>query len=161
MSEIDRRINAAIGRLERLATKMPTAIDALLDERRKIDGWGSGGGVRVQHSAELTPTEAPVDRRLDIDRRIANLFDELDAIRKIARNVEADCDRYIAVTTPVLEEPKPRCDGGIGRTGYLEWGDPGCVNIPESYRKQCSKCRKAEDRWLVAHGERRHIGNDV
>ena len=162
MSEIDRRINAAIGRLERLAVKIPAAIDALLDQRRKIDGWGTTGEVHVQHTAELTPTEAAVNQRQHIDRQIANLYDELDAIRCIARNIEHDCDRYLATNTPELDQqPKPRCDGGIGRTGYLEWGDPACTNIPEPYRKQCSRCRKAEDRWLVAHGERRHIGNDV
>ena len=163
MSELTRRINAVIGRLEHLTTKLPDAIDALLDQRRKIDGWSTGGPeVHVTHTTELTPTESPVAARQHIDALIRNLYEELDAIRLCARNLEHDCDRYINANTPIVDDgPKPRCDGGIGRTGYIEWGDPTCINIPEPYRKQCSKCRKAEDRYLVAHGERRHIGNDV
>jgi hypothetical protein len=162
VSDLTRRIDAIIGRLERLTTKLPAAVDALLDRRRKIDGWGNGGAdnTRITYQAELTPTESPVAQREHCDVLMRNLYEELDAIRLIAGNLERDCDFYLRADLPD-PGPKPRCDGGIGRTGYLEWGDPTCTNIPEPYRKQCSRCRKAEDRWLVAHGERRHIGEDV
>jgi hypothetical protein len=162
VSDLTRRLNAITGRAERLNPKMPAAVDALLDRRRKIDGWGNGSGdqVHVQHTSELTPVESPVAQREHIDALIRNLYEELAAADLILRNLEQDCDRYLKPTLPD-PGPKPRCDGGTGRTGYLEWGDPTCTNIPEPYRKQCSRCRKAEDRWLVAHGERRHIGEDV
>jgi len=159
-SDLSRRIDAIIGRLERLTTKIPAAVDALLDQRRRIDGWPDGSSdVHVQATAELTTVEAQVAQRQHIERQIVNLGEELDAVRLILLHVEKDCDRYLKSDTD-LDPPKPRCDGGQGRTGHLEWGNPLCTNIPEPYRKQCSACRKREDRWLVAHGERRHIGND-
>lgn len=162
MSEIDRRINAAIGRLERLAVKLPAAVDALLDQRRKIDGWPPGPGIHVSHTAELTPTESPVEARLHIDRLIANLYDELDAVRLTLRNVEHDCDRYLDTTRPILDEPpKPRCDGGTGYEGYLipategGWSNPDCHNIPDQGRKTCNHCRGAAASWkrrMVSNG---------
>lgn len=158
MSEIDRRINAAIGRLERLAVKLPAAVDALLDRRRKIDGWNGAGQVHVQQTAELTPTEASVDQRLHIDRLIANLYEEIDAIALTARNVEADCDRYLDAGRPIVDEPKPRCDGGAGYEGYLiptgegGWSNPECHNIPSEGRKTCDQCRGRASTWKRRNG---------
>lgn len=151
-----RTIDAIIGRLEHLTVKFPAAIDALCDQRRKIDGWPAGADnpTKVKTKAELTPTEAAYAHREHIDLLMTNMHDELNAVAKIVANLAQDCDRYIGHQL----EPAPRCDGGSTRLGAIEWGRPDCTNVPEAGRTMCSRCRKAEDRWLADHGYRRTIG---
>lgn len=146
---LHRTIDAIIGGLEKLNVNLPAARATLLadlavtGEPRAATTDGTGRGT-----SEHTPTEAAALNRDHLQRQLDNLTAELDACSRIVTNLNNDCTRIIGHRTDT-----PRCDGGVGRDGYLiprnqgGWSDPGCHNVPADGRKTCDACRQRADRW--------------
>lgn len=143
----DPALIAAARLIENLATKIQQARARIREQIDDIDGWtGNSDAPKVTHTAELTPVESAAAQRLRLQWTIDDLEAHCRAIARIAHNACVDADRIIGTRVEV-----PRCDGGIGREGYLEWGRPDCTNVPGPSRRQCDRCRQAEYRWRREH----------
>jgi hypothetical protein len=145
---IDRTIDSIIGQLEHLTSKLPAARTHLLAQlatagepaAHPTDTPGRGGG-------QSTSVEAAILTRAHLRNQLDGLNDELNAIALIAVNLRRDCDRIIGTRTVT-----PRCDGGVGRDGYLVpasdggWSNPGCWNVPDG-STTCDTCIAAAEAW--------------
>ena len=64
--------------------------------------------------------------------------------------------RYLALILRYnpLKDDHPRCTGGAGMDGALEWGDPLCGNVAAPDRKGlCYACDKRRQRTMTKRGE--------
>jgi len=98
----------------------------------------------------VTSVEAAALNRTNTDHTDNEQLDaELHAALQTLTNLTRDCRHIIGPhLTPT---PKPRCDGGTGRDGHLQWGRPDCTNIPDTGRKLCHACRQRMTRWRKQH----------
>jgi hypothetical protein len=112
--------------------------DGLAAHPTDNDGHARGG-----HSS---PVESTVMRRLPQHTTIRNHHDELDAACKILRNLERETRTILGNTGPA-----PRCTGGTGRDGNLDWGRPDCTELP-GRGSLCIACYHRERRWRNDHG---------
>lgn len=144
---ITRTIDAIIGGLERLTINLPAARATLLADLATTGEPRAATTDPGRGKSEHTPTEAAALTRDHITRHLDNLTAELDACAKIVTNLNADCTRIIGHRTDT-----PRCDGGVGRDGYLTWGRPDCTNVPGDGRRICDACRQREYRWRKSVG---------
>lgn len=146
---IDRVIDACIGQLEGLKVKLPAARRSLLAELHTVGEPGAASyDPPIRGHREHTPTEAGALTLDHLRTQLDGLSHELNAVALILRNLHADCDRIIGTRIT-----KPRCDGGVGREGYLipkedgGWSTPDCWAIPPEGAKTCDRCSSAATLW--------------
>jgi hypothetical protein len=145
----DRHLITAAQLVEALATKVPRTRALLLDRVHAVDGWPSGSDEpKVAHSASSAPTEAAGAKRLVLAHRLNDLATAKANLVTAVTELSRLCDRVLG---PELTVETPRCDGGAGREGAIEWGKPDCTNVPKS-RRICDRCRWAEYQWRKEHG---------
>lgn len=159
---IDRTIDSIIGQLEHLTVKLPAARTHLLAQLAVVgepaahptDSPGRGG-------SSSTKVEASVLARAWLQSQLDSLNAELNAIALIATNLRRDCDRIVGTRTAA-----PRCDGGVGRDGYLVpaseggWSNPGCWNVPGD-STTCDTCIAAAEAWQRREAEAKARAKDA
>jgi hypothetical protein len=145
----DRALVTASDLVEALARKVPETQALLLARLGAVDGWPGGSDEpKVAHSATSTPTEAAGAKRLAIQRKLDAVWHARAQLIETVTQLSRLCDRALG-PDQIIEVP--RCDGGAGREGAIEWGKPDCTNVPKG-RKICDRCRKAEQTWRREHG---------
>lgn len=118
-------------------------------ERHMADGLaahptdGDGSHSKGGHTS---PVETTVLKRLPQHTTIRDQLDELDAACKILRNLERETRTILGRTGP-----PPRCTGGVGRDGAIDWGRPDCTELP-GRGPLCIACYHRERRWRNDHG---------
>lgn len=148
--------DATVKLLERISHLLPAVNDHIHRELALCDGYPGGSDApKVRAASELTPVERVAEARLRLTRHRDQLTDDLATIASIAHNMITRAERTLGIRVPV-----PRCTGGFGREGHLEWGDPTCGNVPSNpestvagsaRREMCDKHRIAEGRWRQAN----------
>lgn len=144
---VDRRLLAAARLVENLAKAVPEVHRHVDEQLRLLDGFGSGSPeVVVSSSSELTSVERAADERLRLQSWEADIEAACTLIAVAAADALRNCERVLGMrVTP------PRCSGGMGRDGHLEWGDPACDKV-RSRGPLCDACAQREYRWRVANG---------
>lgn len=151
----DRVLDSIIGLCESLRVKLPAARAHLLAQLAICgEPAATGDAPKVSHTAELTPVEAAAHQATHLRTELRALDDELNAAALTLRNLHRDCNRVLGT-----RQPAPRCDGGVGRDGYLTpldeggWSHPDCWNIPDldadtgRQHTTCATCRAAAEAW--------------
>jgi hypothetical protein len=147
----DRVIDGLIGALEALRNEHAIAEHCLLAERTRADAWPTGSDNPHTTGGDPTSTtERAALKRILIDTELNAYRDELNAIVLIVRNLRRDCQNT-ARRRDHAPPDTPRCNGGQGRDGNIEWGAPDCHNIPTRHQL-CDNCYMRERRWRITHG---------
>lgn len=133
--------------LNRLARLFPAVRAHLNRELTILDGQPAGTDTpKVTHTAELTPVEAVASQRIHLGNLIDDYSDRLNTTLTVLRQLDKDMTRTLGTRTPA-----PRCTGGTGRDGNIEWGRPDCWDIP-ARGPLCIPCYHRERRWRQDHG---------
>lgn len=145
MSRYDAALDYASALIAILRTQLPAADQHDLDQLP--DGLAAhptdaGNPVHTNHS----PVESTVLKRHPTHNRIRAREEEIDAVCKILRNLERDSRATLGI-----QHVAPRCSGGQGRDGAIEWGRPDCHNIP-AIGTLCVPCYHRERRWRTDNG---------
>ncbi len=154
-TRIDVQLAAAATLLERLAASYPSALGHLTRELLVLDGMPghtSGDGVTRRAGSGVESLNAV--ERLAVSR--VHFSTELDTLREDAQSVidmvnalAHMIDRAFGLRAPVVVA---RCRDALhGRAGSMEWGDPGCEEIPAK-AGLCSACYQRERRWRIGEG---------
>jgi hypothetical protein len=146
----DRTITSIIGLAEGLTSKLPAARDILRQRINAIDGFPVGTDTpKITATAELTTVEQAANQRIWLETNLRSLTYELNAAALIIANLHRECDQILG------HQPRPRCTGGQGRQGAIEWGQPDCWNIPTRAGTPavlCDRCFQAERKWRSRNG---------
>jgi hypothetical protein len=153
----DRTIASIVGLAEGLTTKLPAARAVLAALIHTIDGYPVGTDApKVTATTELTTVEQAADQRIrltvgwdgeTVQRNLRWIAETMDAAVRNLSDLHRECDRIIGE-----REAAPRCSGGVGREGALEWGRPDCWEVPRSVNSPlCVQCYHRERRWRIAH----------
>lgn len=143
----DPKLLAAARLVENLATKLPHARHHIHQQINTIDGWRATGetDIKVQHTNELTPVETAAQQRLNLWQQLTDLETQARHLATIAANA---CNNADHITGTRIETP--RCTGGFGRDGAIQWGRPDCQDI-RGRGELCIACYHRERRWRQEH----------
>ena len=108
-----------------------------------------GGGSKNQIS---DPTANAVVARTTGTGTGYRTADWVQAAEQAIRNASAEIGMLLTIIDKLSPKPgvTPRCSGGAGLDGHLEWGDPTCTNVPDgrpSYHGMCNACYQRRARW--------------
>jgi len=78
--------------------------------------------------------------------------DLVQAAEQAIRNAAGELGELLAIIDKLSPPPgdTPRCSGGAGIEGALEFGDPTCTRVPDgrpSRSGMCDACYQRYDRW--------------
>lgn len=146
------RINQQLHALHSIVTELRRRTPAALANASNIvaDGYpagGSGGG-----SGKNTISDPTARAALNRTGSPTHVADKIAAIERSIATSAAQLAHALALIDSLLPSPgtTPRCSGGAGLDGHLDWGDPTCTNIPDgrpSYQGMCNACWQRQRRW--------------
>lgn len=81
-----------------------------------------------------------------------HLADQVQLLEHSLRIAASALGDALAIVDRLQPAPgaTPRCSGGAGLDGHLDWGDPSCTNVPDgrpSYHGMCNACHQRRYRW--------------
>lgn len=145
------RINQQLHALHSIVTELRRRTPAALANASSIvaDGYpagGSGGG-----SGKNTISDPTARAALNRTGSPTHVADKIAAIERSIATSAAQLAHALALIDSLLPSPgtTPRCSGGAGLDGHLEWGDPTCTRIPDgrpSRQGMCDACYQRYDR---------------
>jgi hypothetical protein len=148
-----RRLTNQAHAIEQLANNLRHRLPTALNHANTIaaDGWPTTGNdfnVRSKNTIP-DPTANAVINRTGDTTSIANLIHNLNNHITIAATRLAEA---LAIVDKLSPPPgtTPRCSGGAGLDGHLDWGDPTCTRIPDgrpSRHGMCDACYQRHQRW--------------
>jgi len=153
MSRADRQLAALATIVAELRKRTPTAIA----HARAIaaDGYPGGGkgdfNVRSKGGHSDPTANAALTRTTGTGPGY-NLADQIQLLEQNIAIAAQALGEAITVVDRLMPPPgvTPRCSGGAGLDGHLEWGDPGCTKVPDgrpSRQGMCDACYQRLDRW--------------
>lgn len=148
-SRIDTQLAATVTLISELRRRLPTAIAHA--QAITADGYGSGGGGAKGKNTISDPTLSAVIARDSNGKRVS-APEAVALLEHNARQVAMHVSDMLTLVDRLMPAPAatPRCSGGAGLDGSMEWGDPTCTNVPDgrpSYRGLCNACYQRERRW--------------
>ena len=151
------RTNAQLSALATIVSELRKRTPQALAHAHNIvaDGYptlgGSGGGHGGKNTISDPTANAALNRTTGTGSgyRVADQVQLLEHSLRIAAAALGD-----ALTIVDRLQPRPgdtpRCSGGAGLDGHLEWGDPTCTRVPDgrpSRHGMCDACHNRRDRW--------------
>lgn len=119
------------------------------------DGYPGGGGqdfnVRSKGGVSDPTASAALSRTTGTGSGYL-LSDIVQRLEQCVANAAAELGEALALVDRLSPPPgsTPRCSGGAGLDGHLDWGDPSCSNVPDgrpSRQGMCDACYQRLDRW--------------
>jgi len=150
------RINAQLAALGTIVTELRKRTPAALAHARAqaADGYptlGGGGGPSLKYTIS-DPTAHAALARTTGQLTGSGVADRVQHLEQALRNAAAALGDALAIVDRLQPAPgaTPRCSGGAGLDGHLDWGDPTCTNVPDgrpSYHGMCNACAQRRYRW--------------
>ena len=118
------------------------------------DGYPTltGGGSKGGKGGISDPTANAALTRTTGSGPGYHLADQVQLLEHSLRIAASALGDALAVVDRLQPAPgaTPRCSGGAGLDGHLDWGDPSCTNVPDgrpSRQGLCDACHHRRDRW--------------
>lgn len=150
------RTNAQLSALATIVTELRKRTPQALAHAHSIvaDGYptlGGSGGHGGKNTISDPTANAALNRTTGTGTgyRVADQVQLLEQCLRIAAAALGDCLTIVDRLQPAPGDT-PRCSGGAGLDGHLEWGDPTCNNVPDgraSYFGMCNACAQRRYRW--------------
>lgn len=152
------RINAQLAALNTLVVELRKRTPSALAHARTIaaDGYptlgaSSGSGPSGKNNISDPTANAALSRTTG-ELTGSGLADRVQHLEQALRNAAAALGDALTIVDRLQPAPgaTPRCSGGAGLTGALEWGDPTCVRVPDgrpSREGLCDACHHRRERW--------------
>lgn len=150
------RTNAQLSALATIVAELRKRTPQALAHAHSIvaDGYptlGGSGGYGGKNTISDPTANAALNRTTGTGAgyRVADQVQLLEQCLRIAASALGDA---ISVVDRLQPAPgaTPRCSGGAGLDGHLNWGDPACTNVPDgrpSYHGMCNACHQRRYRW--------------
>ena len=150
------RTNAQLSALATIVNELRKRTPQALAHAHSIvaDGYptlGGSGGHGGKNTISDPTANAALNRTTGTGAgyRVADQVQLLEQCLRIAASALGDA---LAVVDRLHPAPgaTPRCSGGAGLDGHLEWGDPTCTRVPDgrpSRHGMCDACHNRRDRW--------------
>lgn len=144
-----RRINAQAQAITMIATELRRRLPAALAHAAAITPDGYSRGTTGSGRAPGVPD--PVGNAVAARTGIGTPAAVADLTRILA-DVAVLLGDALTIVDSLAPAPgaSPRCSGGAGLDGHLEWGDPACRNVPDgrpSRQGMCDSCYLRAYRW--------------
>ena len=150
------RTNAQLSALATIVAELRKRTPQALAHAHSIvaDGYptlGGSGGHGGKNSISDPTANAALNRTTGSGSgyRVADQVQLLEHSLRIAAAALGD-----ALTIVDRLQPRPgdtpRCSGGAGLDGHLEWGDPTCTRVPDGRPSRsglCDACYQRQYRW--------------
>ena len=150
------RTNAQLSALATIVTELRKRTPQALAHAHSIvaDGYptlGGSGGHGGKNTISDPTANAALNRTTGTGAgyRVADQVQLLEQCLRIAAAALGDCLTIVDRLQPA-PGATPRCSGGAGLDGHLEWGDPTCTRVPDgrpSRHGMCDACHNRRDRW--------------
>jgi hypothetical protein len=150
------RTNAQLSALATIVAELRKRTPQALAHAHSIvaDGYptlGGSGGHGGKNSISDPTANAALNRTTGTGSgyRVADQVQLLEHSLRIAAAALGDCLTIVDRLQPRPGDT-PRCSGGAGLDGHLEWGDPTCTRVPDgrpSRHGMCDACHNRRDRW--------------
>ena len=150
------RTNALLSALATIVTELRKRTPQALAHAHSIvaDGYptlGGSGGHGGKNTISDPTANAALNRTTGTGAgyRVADQVQLLEQCLRIAAAALGDCLTIVDRLQPA-PGATPRCSGGAGLDGHLEWGDPTCTRVPDgrpSRHGMCDACHNRRDRW--------------
>ena len=150
------RTNAQLSALATIVTELRKRTPQALAHAHSIvaDGYptlGGSGGHGGKNAISDPTANAALNRTTGTGAgyRVADQVQLLEQCLRIAAAALGDCLTIVDRLQPRPGDT-PRCSGGAGLDGHLEWGDPTCTRVPDgrpSRHGMCDACHNRRDRW--------------
>lgn len=144
-----RRINAQAQAISTLVTELRRRLPAALAHAAAItpDGYSRGTTGSGRAPGVPDPVGNTVAARTGIGTPAA-----VADLSRILADVALLLADALTIVDGLAPAPgtSPRCSGGAGMAGHLEWGDPACTNVPDgrpSRQGMCDSCYLRAYRW--------------
>ena len=150
------RTNAQLSALATIVTELRKRTPQALAHAHSIvaDGYptlGGSGGHGGKNTISDPTANAALNRTTGTGTgyRVADQVQLLEHSLRIAAAALGECLTIVDRLQPA-PGATPRCSGGAGLDGHLEWGDPTCTRVPDgrpSRHGMCDACHNRRDRW--------------
>jgi hypothetical protein len=150
------RTNAQLSALATIVAELRKRTPQALAHAHSIvaDGYptlGGSGGHGGKNNISDPTANAALNRTTGTGAgyRVADQVQLLEHSLRIAAAALGDCLTIVDRLQPRPGDT-PRCSGGAGLDGHLEWGDPTCTRVPDgrpSRHGMCDACHNRRDRW--------------
>lgn len=150
------RLNAQLHALDTIIGELRKRTPAALSYARTVaaDGYptlGGRGGASGKNTISDPTARAALNRTTGTGPGY-NIADQIQHLEQALRIAGGALGEAITIVDRLLPPPTatPRCSGGAGLDGHLDWGDPTCTRVPDgrpSRHGMCDACYQRLDRW--------------
>lgn len=146
---LDNQLQALTTLISELRRRLPAAVAHATD--LAADGWPAGGGQGPTGKGSISdPTANAVMARTSA-RGGMSLTDSILQLEQAVATAAVGIGDALTVVDRLQPRPgtTPRCSGGAGLDGSMDWGDPTCTNVPDgrpSYQGLCNACYQRKRR---------------
>lgn len=122
------------------------------------DGYSSGSGqggtdfnVKAKNTVSDPTANAALNRTTGTGHGYA-LADQIAYLEQTIVTIASELGEALRVIDRLSPPPgiTPRCSGGAGLDGAIEFGDPTCMSVPDGRPGRlgmCDRCYQRYDRW--------------
>lgn len=150
-----RRLNAQIAALHTLVDQLRTRTPGALAHARDLaaDGWPTGGDSNVRSKNAISdPTANAALNNTTGTGPGYRIIDQVQRLEQLVATAAVTLGDALTIVDRLMPPPgaTPRCSGGAGLDGHIEWADPSCVRVPDGRpgrRGMCDACYQRYDRW--------------
>ena len=150
------RTNAQLSALATIVAELRKRTPQALAHAHSIvaDGYptlGGSGGHGGKNSISDPTANAALNRTTGTGSgyRVGDQVQLLEHSLRIAAAALGDCLTIVNRLQPT-PGATPRCSGGAGLDGHLDWGDPACTRVPDGRPSRsglCDACYQRQYRW--------------
>jgi len=152
------RINSQLAALSTIVADLRKRTPHALAHARTIaaDGYptltGSSGGGKGGKNNISDPTANAALHRTTGGGAGFGVADQVQLLEQFLRTAASALGDAINTVNRLQPAPgaAPRCSGGAGLDGHLDWGDPACTRVPDGRPSRsglCDACYQRQYRW--------------
>ena len=150
------RTNAQLAALNTIVAELRKRTPAALAHALAIaaDGYptlGGSGGHGGKNTISDPTANAALNRTTGTGTGY-RIGDQVQLLEQCLRNAAAALGDALTIVDRLQPAPgaTPRCSGGAGLDGHLDWGDPRCTRVPDGRPSRsglCDACYQRQYRW--------------